>query len=166
VNLSQKDAYALATSQEQRPLLQRAWFVSMCVQISTFSTGSLFAAFILRNSVGWQGHFENLMTTVIPMLIIGAPIYWFSRKRLARQKPSRQLGVLLKIQAVVLGVVAIAMMVIVLEPSTRSSWTPVATESWSAWLIIGWLWLMAALSMLVGDSQIRMARSTAESEPK
>ena len=53
--------------------------------------------------------------------------------------------------------------VLAFEDQTLSAWAP-GLDRWAAWLIVAWLWFMAAFSYLVGDAQIRVARRQMKSD--
>jgi hypothetical protein len=127
------------------------------MQMGLFTIISLLGGLAGRR-LGWYGQFQKLWPSIMGWLFIAIPVVLLSRKTPAVQKPSKWLGIALKVEATVLSVAAMALTTLALEPSSQSTWAPMAADSWAAWLLIAWLWILAAISFLVGDSQLRRAR--------
>jgi predicted membrane protein len=142
----------------------RPWWIFSVMQLSIF-TAITFGIGFVRHRIGWQISFDKLYTGILACLIVVIVSYVFRRQQ-SKLKPSMGNGVFLKVLAIGHGIAAMAAAVLALEPSSQSAWAPHSNDSWAAWGIVLWLWIVAVLSYLAGDVHVRLSKLDRQLEPK
>lgn len=155
-----------------RGILSRRWAVLSVIALSTWTVASIGFTFLFGfgfhlRAFRWKGWIDLLYYPIV-MGITAVLFQFLFRRRLIKKNLAKKTlcseGLTLKVLAIFNAVFAIFLSILASDSPHLSALAP-GIEAWSAWLLVGWLWFLAALSYWVGDIQMRKGATESPKEP-